>query len=477
MRILTISNLYPRPDQPQRGLFNAQLFRAAAQETGKESGVRSQGAAGRRSDDQQLSNLPTQQLNNSLINICLVPEWRVWRWPAIRQWEPPSGFRFQVSGFRTHYVPVFYLPLIGRSLSASTYGWTLRGIHQRIQGSDVVLATWLCPDGVAAGRLARAHGRPYWIKAHGSDRFHLRNTIRRRLILDACRRATGVFANCQYIADALIEAGVDSSRVHVVPNGVDTELFHWRSREEAERKLSVTGYHLPSVSCRLSSAKTVLFVGNLVPVKGPDVMLEAWQRVVASGKWQVGSGERSRDGDAVPAPTPTLPHPHTPTLLIIGDGPMRKRLERRAGALGIGSSVTFLGSRPHEEIALWMNVADCLCVTSRSEGLPNVVLEALASGLPVVATDVGACSELLADEPAARVVVGRGVRSQESGVRGHASGIAESEDIEVAQGIAAALRDVLETTVDREAMARQHESLFSWERSAQLMLELIAKRT
>lgn len=76
-------------------------------------------------------------------------------------------------------------------------------------------------------------------------------------------------------------------------------------------------------------------------------------------------------------------------LVMIGQGELMKSLQRRSVAEGLGNNVVFLGGRPHREIALWMNAADCLCLPSRSEGMPNVVLESLASGLPVVATNVG----------------------------------------------------------------------------------------
>lgn len=120
----------------------------------------------------------------------------------------------------------------------------------------------------------------------------------------------------------------------------------------------------------LASATIVLFVGNLVPVKGPDIALEAFAAAVSG----------LVEPDYLPAHALQAMH-----LIVIGDGPMRRLLLKRANELGIAERVSFLGARPHEEVALWMNVADCLLMTSRSEGCPNVVLEALASGLPVVA--------------------------------------------------------------------------------------------
>jgi glycosyltransferase involved in cell wall biosynthesis len=77
---------------------------------------------------------------------------------------------------------------------------------------------------------------------------------------------------------------------------------------------------------------------------------------------------------------------------------MRSKLERLARTLGIGDQVRFLGRRPPEEVADWMNRADVLCLPSRSEGMPNVVLEARACGLPVVASPAGAIPELPLDK-------------------------------------------------------------------------------
>jgi glycosyltransferase involved in cell wall biosynthesis len=138
-------------------------------------------------------------------------------------------------------------------------------------------------------------------------------------------------------------------------------------------------------------------------------------------------------------------------LVVVGDGPERRALERKAQADGVRGTVIFLGSRAHDEVALWMNAADCLCLPSRSEGLPNVVIEALASGLPVVASDVGACGELLAGEECARVV---------------APGDPAA--------LAGALEGILRRRCDRPALAARHAGRWSWRRNAEQLLALMA---
>ncbi len=435
MRLLTISNLYPRPDQPQRGLFNAQQFRAMAEALGgrrPESGNRRQekGSQPPASSDRPLSPggaRPIVDRQPSVINLCLVPEWRVWRWGAIRQWQDPYETRLG-----TRYLPVFYVPLIGRSLSWSTYRFSLEGLRAEFDSADVVLATWLYPDAVAAAQVASAARKPIWIKVHGTDRLHLRSPSRRRRILAACRVAQGVISNCRFIADWLADAGVDRSKLHIVPNGVDAERFLFRPRDMALESLRA---RCPAAASMLAAeSQIVLYVANLSPIKGPDIMLETWRRFREQRPEAGGQSEASA------------------CLVMIGDGLLRGRMQALARHLGVANSVVFLGRRPHDEIALWMNSADCLCLTSRSEGMPNVVLEALSSGLPVVATDVGACGELLADEFAARVV-----RIEEN----------------LPARIAGALEEVLDLSVDRRLMAQRHAGRFAWPRSAGQILELM----
>ncbi|MDA0578079.1 MAG: glycosyltransferase [Verrucomicrobia bacterium] len=384
MKVLAITNLYPRPDRPQAGLFNAQLFRAMSAVLGQELEI-----------------------------WVLVPEWRAWRWGAIRAWRSP--LQHDAS---TRYQPVFYVPVLGRRWSARLYGWSARSVALRLRAAQVVFSSWLYPDGVMATRLAKVAGCPAWMMALGTDAHHLDARERARQIVAACGQAAGVVCVGAHLAQRLIQAGVSRERVHVVANGVDTAVFHHRSADDARRGLGISGL--------AQGTRLVLFVGNLVEVKAPEVLLAAFGQLV------------NRNAESL-------------QLVLLGDGPLAAALRAQAASLGLADRVRFVGRETHERVAMWMNVADVLCLCSRSEGMPNVILEALASGLPVVATDVGACRDMLAGEPAASLV--------------------PSGD---AAALARALRERLTAPVDRAKMAARHGQR-TWRDQARDILELMRR--
>jgi glycosyltransferase involved in cell wall biosynthesis len=119
----------------------------------------------------------------------------------------------------------------------------------------------------------------------------------------------------------------------------------------------------------------VLFVGNLVPIKGLDTLVAAWRILLGAG--EVGPEDR---------------------LIFIGDGPLRARLQQESKTPGLDGTMRLVGPLPQSEIASWMRAASVLCLSSHQEGMPNVVVEALASGLPVVATAVGGIPDIVRPE-------------------------------------------------------------------------------
>jgi len=177
-------------------------------------------------------------------------------------------------------------------------------------------------------------------------------------ILRGLRRASRVVSVSEALRDETARIGVPRERIVVAHNGVDGEIFRIRDRDEARAALGLSG-----------KGPLIGYVGNLAAEKGADVLVEAM-------------GALARRGRAA-------------DLAVIGAGALEPALRARVAALGIEGRVRFLGRRVHDEVPRWISASDVLCLPSRREGCPNVVLEALASGRPVVASAVGGVPELL----------------------------------------------------------------------------------
>ncbi|MBN2302110.1 MAG: glycosyltransferase [Lentisphaerae bacterium] len=370
-----------------------------------------------------------KEQGGGIVNICLVPSWKMWRWAAIRQWADPHGMEYE-----TFYVPTFYVPIIGRNFN---WRYCLSALERAIAAPELydgVFAPWLYPDGVGAVLYASLNGLPSWIMALGSDVVNLDYSMRRKIILRACNKAKKVICVCQSVKDGMLRKGApDTDKITIVPNGVDTNLFRYQPVEKAANRIGKPG--LLSAGNR----KTVLYVGNLAHVKGPDILLSAWQQYKNAMNNELAMG----DADCIA-------QRKADRLVVIGEGPMLAGLKKMTRLLRIDDSVFFVGAVSHDKVAAWMNVADVLCLPSRSEGMPNVVLEALACGLPVVASNVGACKEMLADSPESQTVP------------------AETPDI-----LTDAIVRILALKVDRKAMSERYANARSWADQARQILAIM----
>lgn len=280
------------------------------------------------------------------------------------RWRGPAGQPPQLRHARSSDFTFWYPPRVGRSLHGLAWYACLLAQHGRrlrTQGYDLLLASWGYPDAVGTRWLARRLGLPYVVKVHGSDLNALAPSgMRRRQVVTALHDAAAVISVSRALGDKATELGVPAERLHVIYNGVDAALFRPGDRADARGALG-----LPS------SGRVVLYAGNLKPEKGCLDLLDAF------------------------ASAPDMPADCR--LAFVGDGPARSALARRRDEHGLGERVILAGARPHAELPTWMQAADLLCLPSHSEGVPNVVLEAMSCGLPVVATRVGGIPEVLPD--------------------------------------------------------------------------------
>lgn len=231
---------------------------------------------------------------------------------------------------------------------------------------DLIDAHYLYPDGVAAAIVAERLQVPFVVTARGTDVNVLGRTPGPAgRILWAAQRAAAVIAVSQRLKEALVEIGVDEAKIVVLRNGVDPVLFRPEPRGAARERL------------RLPGGRLAACVGNLVPEKGFALAIEALCCL---------------DGFS---------------LVIVGEGPSRTELVALARRLGVDERVIFRPSMPQHELRSLYSSADVLLLTSTREGWPNVVLEALACGAPVVAVDVGAVGEMLTNPQVGRIVGAR----------------------------------------------------------------------
>lgn len=169
------------------------------------------------------------------------------------------------------------------------------------------------------------------------------------------RLAHAHVCNALSIAESLRERGVPESQLHYIPNGVDTEYFS----PSAASQDSPFAAHSGGIG-------EILCVGRLVEDKDHETLLAALA---------------------------LLRHNMPARVHLVGDGPLRDHLRERARSLGLAEAVIFHGS--DSDVRKYMRAADVLVLASRAEGMPNVILEGMACGLPVVGTRVGGIPDVV----------------------------------------------------------------------------------
>ena len=334
VRTLLFSTLYPSEARPNQGLFVETRLRKLLETGQVEARV--------------VSPVPWFPLTHS-------------RFGTYAQFArtPHREQRHGIDIVRPRY-PLF--PKVGMTAApALMAAWAVRAVRQLLDEGfdfDLIDAHYFYPDGVAAALIARWLGKPLAITARGSDlNLIARYWLPRLQMQWAARRAAANIAVSRSLADILHGWHIDPTRVHVLRNGVDCGDFS--PVQAARAKLGLTGQPV------------LLTVGNLVALKRQVIALDALHEL------------RFRHPQAV--------------LVVVGDGPERRSLEQRAQQLGLTANVRFAGAVPQVDLPRYYSAADVMLLPSQREGWPNVILECLACGTPVVAARVGGVPEILVD--------------------------------------------------------------------------------
>lgn len=329
------------------------------------------------------------------------------------RWAQPRSYLFRASddtqtveGCDVQYVRYPALPAVTRPLN----GWSCaRALHAPLKAfaPDLVLSYWLYPDAYGAMLAARKAGLPLVAGARGSD-LRVRDAVSRALtrpVVNAAQRLLVVSEDLGRVAAE--NYGADPARIRTIPNGCDASLFHPADRAASRTRLDIA-----------ADAEVVTYVGRLVVEKGLRELLDACRTLSAA--------------------RPRL------RLVLVGEGPMREEIATRLAA-DPSLQVTLVGAQPPAEVARWMAASDLVTLPSYSEGHPNVLVEALACGRPVVATPVGGIPEVV---------------DAESGI------LVPARD---AQALAAGLAQALDRRWDEAALARKFSR--DWRQVAEDTLE------
>ena len=316
------------------------------------------------------------------------------------------------NGLDVHHPRYLLLPKVGMNLAPYTMALgalpTVRRLQREGFDFDLIDAHYYYPDGVAAGLLAKWLGKPFFVTARGTDLNLIPEyPFPRKLILKTASAASGSIGVCKALIDSLEQLGADPVKLHTLRNGVDLERFTPEPRELARQRLGLQ-----------AQGPYLLSVGHLIERKGHHIAIEALV--------------------ALPGVT----------LLIAGSGPEERALKSLASRLGVSDRVHWAGVVPQTELKWWYSAADVLTLCSSREGWANVLLEAMACGTPVIATDIWGTSEVVSTEAAGRLMARRDARA-----------------------LADAWHDLM-SAMPARAATRQYAEGFSWNATTQGQLQL-----
>ena len=318
-----------------------------------------------------------------------------------------------IEGVEVTHPRYFMTPKIGMTLYGLFLCLSVLPHLKRIQKTfdfDLIDSHFVYPDGFAAVLLGKILKKPVTISARGSDvNVYKELRVIPHLLRYALNRADRVVAVSQALASTMEGLGIPKEKIVVIPNGVDCAKFFRESQYEARKRVG------------LRPGKALLSIGHMTRNKGFDLLLHALKILI----------DRRKDADL--------------HLTIIGKGTMQRELEQIIASLALRERVRFVGALPHDQLRAWYSAADVFCLASDQEGWPNVVVESLACGTPVVATKAGGIPEI--------------VYSHHLGI------LTERTPHALAEGI----EEALDRAWDREAIAREAQN-HQWSQVAQRLL-------
>lgn len=268
-----------------------------------------------------------------------------------------TGEKYPVIRPFTLAFPRFFM----QKLYPASLAFTLRRFGSGFfDGCDIIHAHNAFPEGVASVK-AFEKGKPVIVTVHGSDVtvFAMKLNLRTGIV-NALNRVKNIICVSNYLSDKLREIGV-ISKIEIIPNGINTELFSPGDRTGACRLLGLD-----------ANRPRIIFAGNFVEIKGVEYLIQAMPIVL----------KKYPDCE----------------LILLGARPGSKdfkKYNKHIASAGIENVVRIVAIVPHEKLAQWMQASDLLVLPSIHEGFGIVAAEALACGIPVIATKPGGPEDIV----------------------------------------------------------------------------------
>ena len=336
-----------------------------------------------------------------------------WLFSQVRRQE-------QIEGLDVSHPRYFMIPKVGMALQGIMMFLSILPAIKRILREfpfDLIDSHYVYPDGFVAVLLGWVFKKPVIVSARGSDINQFQTfPVIRKFLLFTLKKADKVITVSKALKETMVSLGVPGNKVFVIPNGVDADKFYPFDKAEAKAQL------------KLSNKRVILSVGNLTHNKGFDLVIRAFHLL---------KNDSNRD--------PLY-------LVIVGEGGRKESLQVLINSLQLQKSVHLAGVVPQDRLFYWYSAADMLCLASEREGWPNVLLESLSCGTPVVATKVGGIPEI--------------IRSKEVGI------LTDRTSESLASGMGKCLRQSWDSEV-----LRSYAGGHSWEKVAQSVIDVFESVT
>jgi len=337
-KILAISYLFPNCNQPNHGIFVLNRLKAMS----------------KYADITVINPIADSPLHRRIVKFSHLQD--------IPELE-------NIAGLNVYHPRFFSIPGQLKSIEVLTYRRAVQKVLDKIgYDFDLIDLHWTFPDLPCGNWLSKKINKPFHVTLRGMEAFHLQDSgLRKHIVAYYLKKASKVISLSEEMARKADELSNTAERTVVIRNGVDTDKFYSLDQSECREKVGMS-----------KDEKIILGVGALIYRKGFDLVIKGLEEVIATQGLE-----------------------NTKFYILGAQGPegdYRKELNQFIEQHNLQKHVVFVGAVANIDLITWYNAADVFCLSSRGEGSPNVLTEALACGTPAVATNVGSVPEIMASE-------------------------------------------------------------------------------